>query len=95
MKSERRTAAKAVRDPDVLARAQGAFNVVGGAWPLVSMRSFEWVFGPKQDRWLEQTVAGLLISAGWSQLRTENSPAGRLQARRAASVPRRHSWRST
>lgn len=57
MKSERRTAAKAVRDPDVLARAQGAFNVVGGAWPLVSMRSFEWVFGPKQDRWLEQTVA--------------------------------------
>ncbi|SNS70972.1 hypothetical protein [Actinomadura mexicana] len=77
-----RTRAEALRDPEVLARAQGVFNVVGGAWPLVSRRSFEGIFGPKQDRWLQQTVAGLLVSAGCTQLRAEPSPAGLLQARR-------------
>lgn len=65
-----------------LALAHGAFNVVGGGWPLVSMRSFEWVFGPKADRWLEQTVAGLMVAAGWSQLRAAGTPAGREHARR-------------
>ncbi|TDD27801.1 hypothetical protein E1287_33830 [Actinomadura sp. KC06] len=70
------------RDPAVLARGQGLFNVVGGAWPLASMRSFEWVFGPKQDKWLQQTVAGLLISAGWAQLRASASPDGLGHARR-------------
>ncbi|SHF02902.1 hypothetical protein SAMN05444320_102299 [Streptoalloteichus hindustanus] len=52
-----------------LARAHGVFNVLAGLWPLVSMRSFEWVFGPKADRWLEHTVAGLLITTGCAQLR--------------------------
>ncbi|HEX2312713.1 MAG TPA: hypothetical protein VHJ17_03210 [Thermomonospora sp.] len=52
-----------------LARAHGVFNILGGGWPLVSMRSFEWVFGPKADRWLERTVGGLLVTAGWAQLR--------------------------
>ncbi|MFD0902129.1 hypothetical protein [Actinomadura sediminis] len=70
------------RSADVLARAHGAFNIVGGAWPLVSMRTFEWVFGSKQDKWLERTVAGLLVSAGWSQTRASASPAGRAHARR-------------
>jgi hypothetical protein len=69
-------------DPDMLARAHGAFNVVGGAWPLVSMRTFEWVFGPKEDHWLERTVAGLLVTAGWSQLRAGDSMEGRRHARR-------------
>lgn len=49
---------------------------------MASMRSFEWVFGPKQDKWLEQTVAGLLISAGWTQLRAGASPDGLGHARR-------------
>lgn len=31
---------------------------------MVSIRSFEAVFGPKKDRWLEYTVAGLLITSG-------------------------------
>jgi hypothetical protein len=47
---------------------QGAFNVLGGAWPLVSMRSFEAVYGPKADDWLERTVAGLLMTVGVGQL---------------------------
>ena len=58
-----------------LARGQGAFNVVGGLWPLVSMRSFEFVFGPKQDDWLVRTVGGLMISAGLVQLRAADSSA--------------------
>ena len=51
-----------------LAQAQGAFNVVSGVWPLVSMRTFEAVYGPKTDRWLVRTVAGLLTTVGAAQL---------------------------
>ncbi|OIJ27982.1 hypothetical protein [Nocardioides luteus] len=47
---------------------QGVFNIVAGLWPLLSLRSFEWVFGPKQDRWLEYTVAGLLCVNGAAQI---------------------------
>ena len=52
----------------ILGQAHGAFNVVGGLWPLVSLRSFEAVFGPKADRWLEYTVAGLLLTNGCTQI---------------------------
>jgi hypothetical protein len=55
-------------DPTVLAEVQGWFNILGGAWPLVSMRTFEMVFGPKTDRWLEYTVAGLLVTNGVCQV---------------------------
>jgi hypothetical protein len=55
--------------PPALATAHGAFNVVGGLWPLLHRRSFEAVFGPKEDRWLMYTVAGLLISIGNAQVR--------------------------
>jgi hypothetical protein len=54
--------------PRALARAHGAFNIVGGAWPLLSLRSFEMVFGPKRDRWLEYTVSGLLVVNGAAQV---------------------------
>lgn len=55
-------------DELVLARAQGACNLAGGLWPLLHVRSFEWVFGRKDDRWLELTVAGLLVVNGAAQL---------------------------
>ena len=71
-----------VRDPAVLALGHGLFNLAGGTWPLVSMRSFEWFFGPKRDRWLQRTAAALLASAGWSQLRAGTSPDGLEHARR-------------
>ena len=51
-----------------VAVAQGLFNVVGGLWPLVSMASFEAVYGPKVDKWLTRTVGGLLVTAGAAQL---------------------------
>lgn len=52
-----------------MAKVHGAVNLAGGAWPLLHRRSFEAVFGPKQDRWLMYTVAGLLVSIGYTQLR--------------------------
>ncbi|GAA4092401.1 hypothetical protein [Nonomuraea soli] len=65
-----------------MARSQGAFNILGGAWPLLHMRSFEAVFGPKTDRWLVRTVAGLLVGVGWSQVRAARTPEGVRHARR-------------
>ncbi len=48
-------------DPVVrLARVQAAYYVVTGGWPLVSIRSFEAITGPKADRWLVKTV-GVLV----------------------------------
>lgn len=57
-----------LHNPASLARAHGVFNVIAGAWPLTSIKSFEWIFGPKVDRWLEYTVSGLLLSNGVAQI---------------------------
>jgi len=64
-----------------LARAHGTYNVVSGVWPLVHLRSFEAVTGPKQDRWLVQTVAGLLLVNGVVQLASADSSEGQRAAR--------------
>ena len=49
-------------DPAVrLARLQAGFYIATGIWPIVSIRSFEAVTGPKVDRWLVKTV-GLLVA---------------------------------
>ncbi|WP_181312068.1 hypothetical protein [Nocardioides campestrisoli] len=55
--------------PREVAACQGAFNVIGGLWPLLSIKSFEAIYGPKTDRWLEYTVAGLLTTVGVAQLK--------------------------
>jgi hypothetical protein len=39
----------------------GTLYVVTGVWPLLHMRSFELVTGPKRDKWLVNTV-GLLVA---------------------------------
>lgn len=67
--------------PLTLARTHGVFNVVNGLWPLLHMRSFEAVFGPKVDRWLVRTVAGLLLANGLVQIRAETEPASISHAR--------------
>lgn len=56
-----------------LARTQGAYNLVTGLWPLLHMRSFEAVLGPKVDRWLVHTVSGLLIVNGAVQIARADS----------------------
>jgi hypothetical protein len=45
---------------------QGAFYVATGLWPIVHMRSFEAVTGPKVDRWLVKTMGGLIAAVGAS-----------------------------
>lgn len=40
---------------------QGFFYVLTGLWPLLHLKSFEAVTGPKKDKWLVKTV-GLMIT---------------------------------
>ncbi len=47
-----------------LALLQGVYYVVTGVWPLVDMRSFEHVTGPKTDHWLVKTVGVLVTVIG-------------------------------
>jgi hypothetical protein len=52
---------------DSLAPAlQGSIYIVSGLWPVVHLRSFEKVTGPKVDGWLVKTVGGLLAVIGAS-----------------------------
>jgi hypothetical protein len=68
------------RDPRFLGVAQGTANILGGVWPLASMRTFEAIFGRKVDRWLVYTVAGLLVANGTAQVLA--SRAGEVRAAR-------------
>ncbi|MEU6878864.1 hypothetical protein [Streptomyces sp. NPDC046712] len=68
--------------PVTVARAQGLFNLAGGLWPLLSLRTFERVYGPKTDDWLQKTSAGLLAVSGMSMLRTAATAEGVRAARR-------------
>jgi hypothetical protein len=47
-----------------VALSQGIFYVVTGLWPIVHMRSFEAVTGPKVDKWLARTFGGLIAAVG-------------------------------
>jgi peptidoglycan/LPS O-acetylase OafA/YrhL len=62
---------------------QGAFYL--GVWPLISMRTFERVTGPKTDKWLVKTVGVLVSVIGGtliilSGLQGKSEPAIRLLA---------------
>ena len=60
----------------VVAIAQGGYYVLSGLWPLVSMRTFERVTGPKVDGWLVKTV-GLLAATIGAVLGVRAVDAGR------------------
>jgi hypothetical protein len=47
---------------------QGSIYVACGLWPIIHLRSFEKVTGPKADGWLVKTVGGLLAVTGASLL---------------------------
>jgi hypothetical protein len=51
-----------------LAVAQGAFYVATGVWPIVHLRSFEAVTGPKLEGWLVKTVGALIAVVGGTLL---------------------------
>lgn len=44
--------------------AQGVYYLVTALWPLVSLRTFIIVTGPKTDVWLVKTVGALLVVIG-------------------------------
>jgi energy-converting hydrogenase Eha subunit E len=48
----------------LVAGIQGAYYVVTGIWPLVSLGTFERVTGPKVDDWLVRTVGLLAATIG-------------------------------
>jgi hypothetical protein len=64
--------------------SQGAFYLSSGVWPLISMRTFERVTGPKTDKWLVKTVGVLVSVIGGtlvvSGLQGKSEPATRLLA---------------
>jgi hypothetical protein len=43
---------------------QGAYYLITGIWPLLSIETFEAVTGPKTDDWLVQTVGVLAAVIG-------------------------------
>lgn len=71
-----------VRRAARVARAQGLFNLVGGAWPLVWLRSFEWVFGRKRDVYLQKTSGLFFLASGVALLLAEPTEDGVAAARR-------------
>jgi len=52
------------RFAELVLAAQGWIYVVAGLWPLVSLRTFEMVTGPKVDHWLVRTVGLLTVVVG-------------------------------
>jgi hypothetical protein len=51
-----------------LSITQGAFFVATGLWPIVHLRSFEAVTGPKREGWLVKTVGALIAVVGGTLL---------------------------
>lgn len=56
---------------------QGLYFLATGIWPLLSMRTFEAVTGPKVDRWLVKTVGVLVAVIGVSLLADARRPSRR------------------
>ena len=61
--------------------AHGLFYLVGGAWPVVSIRSFEAVTGAKTDKWLVKTTGLLVTVIGAALLDSfrKRRPSGEMQ----------------
>lgn len=51
-----------------LSLLQGGFYVATGLWPIVHLRSFEAVTGPKLEGWLVKTVGALITVIGGTLL---------------------------
>ena len=54
------------------ALAQGIYFIATGLWPIMHMRSFLAVTGPKTDTWLVKTVGGLIAAVGLALLVDES-----------------------
>ncbi len=55
------------KDQDVLralSLVHGVFYALTGFWPIVSIKTFQLVTGPKQDLWLVKTAGALITVVG-------------------------------
>jgi hypothetical protein len=66
-----------------LGAVQGAYYLLSGLWPIVSYRTFEWVTGPKRERWLVKTVGLLTVAIGSTLVR---DPDGRSRQTRHLAI---------
>ena len=69
-----------------LALAHGLYWAIGGLWPLVHLRSFEAVFGPKREDWLVQSVAVLMACNGLALLLLARVPPRELRIATTAAA---------
>jgi hypothetical protein len=58
-----------------ISAGQGAYFLVTGLWPLVSLRTFYAVTGPKRDGWLVQTVGSMIACVGSTLLLGARRPS--------------------
>ena len=65
---------------------QGVFFAATGLWPILHLRSFEAVTGPKVDRWLVKTIGGLIAVVG-ATLVVGSGPAARRRWRGGGPTP--------
>lgn len=70
----------------LLALGQGVYFVVSGVWPLLSLRSFEKVTGPKADGWLVKTVGVLVAATGATLVRASRRDEVPSEARLLAAT---------
>jgi hypothetical protein len=47
-----------------IAKIQAVYFALTGIWPIISIKSFEAVTGPKVDKWLVITFSWLVIAVG-------------------------------
>ena len=55
---------KAYNRLEILSAIQGSYYIITGLWPILHMRSFLAVTGPKVDLWLVETVGILVLIIG-------------------------------
>jgi hypothetical protein len=65
------------RSGRALALGQGLFFAAAGLWPILHLRSFEVVTGPKPEAWLVKTVGALLVTTGGALVLASRRPITR------------------
>jgi hypothetical protein len=83
MRKHKRAAARGRRG--ALPLAHGLFMSAAGLWPLLHLRSFEAVTGPKRDKWLVRSVGAVLTSIG-AALVADGLHGGRSDAIRVLGI---------
>lgn len=48
----------------MIAKLQAIFYILGGLWPVIHMQSFEFITGPKVDKWLVKSFGWLMAAIG-------------------------------